>query len=316
MELLDTMYNVVAPILMVMAAGYIFARQFKPNPKTLASAVVYVFAPAMVLEGMANAEIEGGEIFQIFTVVLVGSGLMALIGLLLARMMGLEKRQESALMLSVVLFNGASYGFPLNKFALGDQAEQIAIVYFSASVIVANTLGIYLASRGTGISTKKSIMNVIKVPTIYATFIGLFLNFNDVHLVLTPEAIETVSHAIPLPLARAINLLGDAAVPGMLVLLGIQLERTPFSRPYLKPVLVASGTALIIAPSVAAGMAMLVGLSGLPFQVGVIEFAMPTAIIAGAFATEFGEDSEFVTSSILASTLLSVLTLSALLVII
>ena len=140
MELLDTMYNVVAPILMVMAAGYIFARQFKPNPKTLASAVVYVFAPAMVLEGMANAEIEGGEIFQIFTIVLVGSGLMALIGLLLARMMGLEKRQESALMLSVVLFNGASYGFPLNKFALGDQAEQIAIVYFSASVIVANTL--------------------------------------------------------------------------------------------------------------------------------------------------------------------------------
>ena len=316
MELLDTMYNVLVPIFLVIGAGTLFGRHFKPDPKMLSGIVVYVFAPAMVLRGMANAEIEGGEITQIFTVMMVTSGLMALIGLLLARMMGLEKRQESALMLSVVLFNGASYGFPLNKFAFGDQAEQIAIVYFSASVIVANTLGIYLASRGTGIATKKSIMNIIKVPTIYATFIGLFLNFNEVRLVLTPEEIDTVIHAIPLPLARAIDLLGDAAVPGMLVLLGIQLERTPFSRRWLRPVLVASGTALIIAPGVAAGMATLVGLSGLPFKVGVIEFAMPTAIIAGAFATEFGGDSEFVTTAILVSTLLSVLTLSVLLVII
>lgn len=315
-ELFDIMFDVLAPILLTMGAGAIYGHYFHPDPKPLSGVIVYVLAPCLVFEGMANADISGGELVRIALLVFFGSGSMALVGFGLARMMRLDKRQESALMLSVVLFNGASYGFPLNEFSLGLDARQIAIVFFSATVIVANTLGIYLASRGSGISTRAAVLNIVRVPTIYAIVLGVILNFNGVEVLSESNGIATAGTIFPLALARAIHPMGEAAVPAMLVLLGIQLQRTPFSRKRLKAVFVASGAALIIAPALIALLTVPIGLRGLNQQVAITMFAMPTAVIAGVFATEFGGDSEFVTSAILVSTLGSVLTLSVLLLII
>jgi len=58
------------------------------------------------------------------------------------------------------------------------------------------------------------------------------------------------------------------------------------------------------------------GITGLTRQVILTESAMPTAVISGVLAAEFGADTEFVTATILVSTLLSIVTLSVLLALI
>jgi predicted permease len=103
----------------------------------------------------------------------------------------------------------------------------------------------------------------------------------------------------------------------MLAVLGIRLSQASIRRGLnLRIALLAAGMRLIISPLIALGLVLLLGMSGIARQVALTQAAMPTAVITSVLATEFGSDAEFVTSSILVSTLLSTITLSVLLTLI
>lgn len=308
---LDTFYNVILPILLVIGVGVWFGRRFQPDTRVIASLIIYLFAPALVIRGLGNAPIAGDDLLRITGFIFATSIVIALIGLGIARSLRLDARQQSAFILSVVLFNGANYGLPFNTFAYGEAAGEIAVAYYALSVIVANTIGVYLASYGTGVSLREGLLNIFRIPLIYATIIGIGLNLAGISLDIASEDAAMV----PLPLIRVLDLLADATIPTMLVLIGIQLGNVNIGA-QLRPMLAASVTTLILAPLVAYLLAVLFGLDGLLAQVGITQFAMPTAIIASALATQFGGDADFVTSVTLFSTVASVFTLSVLVAII
>jgi predicted permease len=233
-------------------------------------------------------------------VALVSSVLVALFAWIVARASGFDHRMESAFMLSAALINAGNYGLPLNKFAFGDEGQSRAVIFFAATTVISNTLGVFLASRGS-VSTRSALANVFKVPLLYAAVSGFIINAAKID--------------VPLPLDRSITLLGDASVPAMLVVLGVQLSRATI-RGRIRPILMASGVRLIVSPLIALGLAILLGITGLTRQVILTESAMPTAVISGVLAAEFGADAEFVTATILVSTLMSIVTLSVLLALI
>jgi predicted permease len=109
-----------------------------------------------------------------------------------------------------------------------------------------------------------------------------------------------------------VNLLSDAAIPAMLVVLGIQLSRASM-RGQIRPILMASSLRLLAGPLLAFGLVLLFGMSGYARQVSIVQAGMPTAVATGVLATEFGSDAEFATATILVSTVLSMATLSVLL---
>ncbi len=273
-------------------------RLFKPDVQTVSRLSIYVFTPFLLLDGISTSDLNADEFIQITLVVVASSLAMAAIGWGIARLLRLERRIQSALMLSIVLINCGNYGLPLVGFAYGEAGFQRAMVFFVMSVLVANTLGVFLASRGTA-SIRASLVNILKVPMLYGLLVGLALNFTGT--------------ALPLTLQRVVQLLGAAAVPSMLIVLGIQLTHTSMQG-RIGPILAAAGTRLLIAPLVALGVTVLFGLAGLTQQVAILQASMPTAVMAGVFATEFDSDAEFTTAVILVSTLLSMVTLTGLLV--
>ena len=108
---------------------------------------------------------------------------------------------------------------------------------------------------------------------------------------------------------RPLELLSDAALPLMILVLGMQLERTTWpDRPGV--VAVAVAVSLVATPLVAFGLARLVGLTGPALQAGVLQASMPTAVITTILALEFGGAVNFVTSAVCAATLLSPFTLT------
>lgn len=290
-------YNIIVPIFLIVGLAVLIDRRFAPDPRVFSRVVVYLFSPALVFSGIAGSDLQAEEIGLIAATAALSTLLVALVGWGLARLLRFNRRLESAFMLSVVLVNAGNYGLPLNEFAFGPAGLQRAIVFFVVTAVTANTAGVYLASRGTA-SVRRSLFNVLTVPLPYATVLGLILNVRDVTL--------------PLPIERVVTLLGQAAVPCMLVILGLQLSRTAV-KGRLGPILLATGVRLVIAPLIAFPTATLLGLSGLTWQVSVIEASMPTAVMGGVLATEFGSDAEFTTAVILVSTLLSMVTLSILL---
>jgi predicted permease len=186
---------------------------------------------------------------------------------------------------------------PVSDFAFGKEGLQRAVIFFVVSSVWTNTVGIFVASRGTG-TIRQALLNVFKAPLPYAILAGFALNAT--HLVL------------PVPLDRAVGLLSQATVPFMLILLGLQLSRTQV-RGRLGPMVLAVFTRLIIGPLVAVALAALLGLGGLTRQVCVLQAAMPSAVSGAVLATLFGGDAEFVAATVLLSTLASMATLSVLL---
>jgi hypothetical protein len=294
---LDVVYNVLTPIFVIIGLAVLLDRLFAPDPRAFSRAVVYLFSPCLVFNGIARSSLQADELGLIVAAGVLSSLAMALIGWGLARLFRFERKLESAFILSVVLVNSGNYGLPLTEFAFGEEGLQRAIVFYVASSVVSNTLGVYLASRGAA-SVRRSLLNVLLVPLPYATLLGFAVNMARIEL--------------PLPLDRAVSLLGQAAVPVMLLILGLQLSRTRV-RGQIGPILLATVTRLAVAPLVAFPLVALLGLSGLARQVSIVEASMPTAVMGGVLATEFGGDAEFTTAVILVSTLASIVSLSVLL---
>lgn len=293
----SVVYNVVGPIFLIIGLAVLFDRRFAPDPRPFSRAVIYLFTPCLVFSGIAQSDLQAEEFGLIVAMAGSFSVLMALAGWVLARLFGLGRELESSFLLSVVLINAGNYGMPLNEFAFGKSGLQRAIVFYVTTAVVVNTLGVYLASRGAA-SVRRSVLNVLTVPLPYATLLGYIVNVGQI--------------ALPLPLERGVTMVGQAAVPCMLFILGLQLSRTSVhSR--IGPIALATFTRLVVSPLIAVPLAGLLGLSGLAWKVSIVEASMPTAVMSGVLATEFGGDAQFVTAVILVSTLASMLTLSVLL---
>jgi predicted permease len=117
--------------------------------------------------------------------------------------------------------------------------------------------------------------------------------------------------SVPMAIMRPIGMLSDAALPTMVLVLGMQLERATLpDRPFL--VAAAVGISLLVAPFVALGLAALLGVTGPARQASVILASMPVAVVTTILALEFEISPSFVTSAVFVSTILSPLTLAPL----
>jgi hypothetical protein len=110
-------------------------------------------------------------------------------------------------------------------------------------------------------------------------------------------------------------LLGSAMIPIMIVALGVQLSGIGVPR-LNRDMLVAGALRLVGAPLIAVVLAMPFGLSGLERSIGIIQSAMPSAVLASIIAFENDLLPEFVTATVLFSTLASVVTLTVILTIV
>lgn len=291
-------YNIVLPVFLIAGIVVALDRTITLDVKTLSRYVVYLFTPFMIFDSMANTQLAGGDVLKLVGVAWVMSAAVALVAWQVARWRGFDRRMESSFVLACALVNAGNYGVPLNTFAFGAAGEERAVVFFTATAIVSYTLGVFLASRGT-LSTRAALMNVLKVPMPYAAALGLLVNVAGLTL--------------DVPFQRAVSVLGQAAVPTMLAVLGMQLSRTIIRRDQIGPALLASGLRLVMAPVIAFGLTVLLGMHGVTQDVAIVESAMPTAVIGGVIATEFNGEAQFVTTTILLNTLLSMFTLSVLL---
>ncbi len=296
---LEVAYEVIIPILLVAGFGFWFGRAMKPDPRTLSRIAIYLFSPALVFRSSANSTLEFGEIGQIVACVSLIFALIAILSYVLARLQrGLAPALQSAFVLSVLLSNSGNFGLSFVEFAFGQAALQIAVLVVVINSIMSNTLGIYVASSGTA-SVKEGIINIFKVPTIYATILGFIINFAGIQM--------------PVPLMRSVDVLSQAAVPIMTVLLGVQLARISLRgevRAFAGALTLASITRLLVAPVIILLMVSLMGITGMTRDVLLVQLSTPTAVYATLLATEFGSDAQFVTASVLVTTLASLVTLS------
>jgi predicted permease len=290
--------DVIVPVFVLIGAGYLAGRYLHVDRRALGRVVLYIFAPALALDQLTKTQISSNELGRIIAFVLLATGSLGVLVWLGARLARTPAPRTNALLLSTLLMNTGNYGISASMFAFGNDGLERAVVYFSVSQMLMYTLGVFLASRGTGTTGWRPLVNIVRLPVFWAFVLAL----------------TTRSLGLTLPgfLEKAAALGSPAAVPVLLVALGIELSHVRGVR-NLPAVGVASVIRLGFSVVVGVVVGMLLGLTGVTLSVCLLQFAMPTAVTPVALAMEFGSDPEFVTSVIFVTTLASVFTLTVLL---
>lgn len=304
MSLASIFVSAIAPVVAIAGVGFLLGRTRGLDVDPLNTVVVYFLAPALVVHSLLTTDI-GGR-----TVLLLGAGvvLFFLVMILLVeavvRLVGVEEPLLSATVLTSVYPNCGNYGIPLSAFAFGAVGRSTAVLFLAAQSVVVYTHGVYVAARSGGDVGGTAVKRVFTIPLVYAVVVAIAVR----SLGVAPPDDGT--------LMTTLELVGNAAIPLMLVMLGSQLVGTDV-RSAVGVVSLATALKLLVAPVVAVGVALALGIDGTVGAVFVLECATPAAVTPLILLVEFGEmdagrASEFASSVVLVSTLLSVVTITAL----
>ena len=289
--------NIILPVFIMAGLGYLLDRLFVLDVRTLSRVTFYLLSPCLAFSSLSTTQLQGQALFHIAGIAVLMVFLLWPIASWIARLMGLQGTDKSAFLLTVLFVNSGNYGLPLNLFAFGDPGLALAIIFFATNSLLTNTFGVYIAARGHA-DSRDAVRKVLQVPIGYAVLAGLFMNLAGLQ---APE-----------PIAKATNLMGQAAVPVMLLVLGMQLGRASVASQW-KPVAAATALRLVGAMALVIVLVRLFGLQGLPAKVSTVQASMPTAVMTTILATEFDVQPTFVTGTVFVSTLASMVTLTFLL---
>jgi predicted permease len=295
-SLLSIFASDLLPVFLVAGAGFLLARRLGVDVRALSKVAFNALAPCLVFATLVASPMDGREFGAMALFCVLAMAVMGASARLAGAVLGLDRPALSGLLLVVMFSNGGNYGLPVVLFAFGPEALSHATVYFVTSAVLAYTAGVLVAASGHR-SVVQAVVGIARVPAVYGF--------------LAAVAVLATGVGVPLPVMRPITLLSDAALPVMMLVLGMQLERaTVPERP--RVVAVAVVLCLLLAPVVALGLTWAMGMDGAARQAAVIQASMPAAVVTTELALECEVAPAFVTSVVFVPTVLSPLTLAPL----
>ena len=282
MNLVLTVLEIVAPVILLGTVGYVWVKLgFEYRIQFVTNISMTLALPCLVFTALMNAQVEPAALTQLSVAAAVAYLLVTIATFGLLRSASLEMRTYLA---PTIFGNTGNIGLPLALFAFGPEGLSLAVVVFAVMSVYAFTAGVWIVSGG------GSLIRVVQEPIVAATILGALFLWQG--------------WATPSFLTNALELLGQMAIPLMLITLGVAVAR-------LSPGRLGRAVWLSIAKAaICIGIAWAVGRwFGLPpvaFAVLVLQVATPVAVTSYLMAEKYGADSDAVAGLVFVSTLLSV----------
>jgi malate permease and related proteins len=286
--------TIIAPVFICAAVGFIWARLgVNYDTAFVTRIVMFIGMPCLVVSGLSNISIAPSVLFSVMGIALSIITAMAVLTYLLLKILG---HAPSVYMPSLIFVNSGNMGIPLAFMAFGDDGLALALCYFIAQAILHVTVGIAIVNGQRGRLSAR-IKDLFKQPLPYAAAIGFTLILTD--------------NSMPRWLSETVSMLGDMAIPLMLVTLGISLAS-------LKG---GAWQRSLFYSSVRLGCGFLLGLlvvtvmelEGIIRGVVLIQATMPAAVLNYLLALRYERQPSEVAGIVVTSTLLSFLTMPFLL---
>ncbi len=291
--------KVLLPVFLIFLAGYIGQKVFSLHIKSVSTVSLYLMTPPLVFKSFYTAKLDSTYLHIVIYSILLSTLLIWFIKLA-ARLKKYNPSQTSALILSSAFMNNGNFGAPVILFAYGQLAFQYAVVIMILHTIFMSTVGIYYAAKG-NFNVKESIYTVLKMPILHAVVLGLVWQYCK----------------LPMPdnIYDAISMVGDASIPLIMLVLGMQLAEIKLTNMQWGINIAGIVTRLLISPAIAYGLTLLLPVDTLLAKTMIVLAAMPSAVIMVMYAIQYDNNAELVSSITLLSTLSSVVTLTVLLTI-
>ena len=289
--------DVVLPVLLVFAIGYTVQKWQNASIKSVSIVAIYIATPALVFQTFYTAEIDQQYFYMVVFSFILFFALIAL-NKIAAKLTGASAEKESGWILATAFMNAGNYGAPIILFAYGEEGFAFAVSFMVLQAIMMNLFGVYYAAKGNA-GSRYAIRSVFTMPVTYAVILAMTFQITGL--------------SMPENLLGTVDILAEAAIPLVMVILGMQLATMSFGQLDWGSVSYSVIVRLLVSPVIAFGIVQFMPLEPLLANVLIISAATPSAATIVMYAVQFDNQPRYVSSVTLVSTLLSIVTITLLL---
>lgn len=284
----EQLIPIITPVAVCALLGYGWARaRWTFDRDFVTRMIMNIGAPALVLDGIGGLDAQTPQFLLAVGLACTVLLACAAVGYVVLRVAGQPVRSY---LLPVTFGNVGNLGLPLCYFAFGAEGLGLAVGFYLAGSMAHFIFGPLLLGREAAWQT------LLKTPIIYAAIAGLTM----------------LSFRVPAPpwLQNTVELVAGMAIPLMLLALGHALGTFGVRR--LRASAMVAALRMIVGFTVGVVLVELLQLEGILRGVVLIEAAMPVAVFNFLLAARYGRDPDAVAGAIVVSTVVSFLTMPAL----
>jgi len=276
-------FNVVFPIFLMMALGFILKRVgvlSENTVKQMNNVIFRVFLPVMIFKNVYNSEIK--EVLNpkliVFSVVM--TVLIVVLLFIIIPLIEKDNTKRGVLIQSVFRSNFVIFGLPITQAlcgtsVLGEASVLVAIIVPIYNFMAVITLEIFNNRKPDFI---KIIKGIIKNPLIIGSVLGILVNLIGVKF---PTTIET-----------SMGYLATITTPLALIILGASINLNTIGKNKWR-IIGGVASRLLIVPAAALSLAAFVfGFRGQELAILIALFASPAAVSSFTMAQQMGADGE------------------------
>ena len=292
-------FNVLIPVFAIFILGYIGEKKIGFDPKSISAMSLYIMTPVLVFKTFYTNIVNIDYLYiTVFALTLCIA--LILIIYLISYIRGYSIKEKCGLILGSVFMNNGNYGTPVALLLFGAAGFDYAVILMVIQTIVMATVGIYFAARGSDIGGgfKDTLGVVMRMPIVYGALAGWLFQVTGI----------TIGSSF----MTTIDLVGNAAIPTIMLVLGMQLAKISLKNVEREKILYAVMIKLAAAPVIAWGIAYFLPVDALLKQLMVIMAGMPSAANTTMYAIQFNTEPEFVSVCTFVTTVLSLISLPVL----
>lgn len=267
--------SIILPVFAIVFTGWSYGRrQPTADMAFLNQMNMDIFKPALVFAQLANGTFDVARYQGLAAGVLLmiaGSGLL---GWWLARLVG----SPAKVFVPAMMFNNCgNLGLPLIVLTFGEKALAPAVVMLLITSLTQFSFGGWLLDH------TARWWNVWRIPVVLSTIVGIAFS-------LTHEALWH-------PLESAIQILGDASIPIMLLTLGVRISRSRLTM--VRIGVIGSLARPVIGLVLTWAIVNLLGLHGEQRALLLLYGALPPAVVNYVFAERYNQGPDEVAAIVI-----------------
>lgn len=283
MQLALTVLQITAPVFFLAAIGFTWVKAgIDYRMEFVTRLTMTLSVPCLIFVALMRTEIEPQALADLSLASFAAYGLVTVGAFGALALAGLDQRTFLA---PLIFGNTGNLGLPLALFAFGAEGLDMAVVVFAVMAIISFTFGVWLVSGGGG------LLKVLREPLVWGTTLGALFLWQGWQ---TPDVIT-----------NTLDLIGQMAIPLMLITLGVAVARLEI-RGIGRAVILSLFKAVLCAAAAWFASSWF-GLSDMARAVLVVQVSTPVAVTSYLLAEKYGADAQSVAGLVVVSTLMSVI---------
>jgi malate permease and related proteins len=287
---------ILIPIFGIFAIGFIGQKKIGFDTKTISTMALYLMSPVLVFRTFYTTTFDLNYLYLALYTFALCFGLIIVV-YIVARIRKYSNAETCGMVLASSFMNNGNYGTPVVFLIFGTAGLDYAIILMVIQQLVMCTVGVYYAAKGSpeGDGVREAVRAVQRMPIVYGAMIGVLFKILPISLSDS--------------LRQAVDMVADAAIPTIMIVLGMQLAKISIKRLEKEKVSLSLIIKLAVSPVIAYILTLFLPVEPMVKQIMIITAAMPTAANTTMYALQFNTEPDFVSSTTLISTLLSLATL-------